>query len=140
MWLTFKIIVNDNCISIKCYLIKFFSKYNELAQDVLSTIYEAGVKKSKTHEHLLSIKQYNKSTKEVVVEKILTAGRLDPFTQQPITNPVTNKVCNHVYDHYSVDQMFQRKLFISCPYIGCTNKRFTKKDILFDLNTSSNNE
>lgn len=114
----------------------FFRTYNELAQGVLSTIYEAGTQKFKNHEHLLAIKEYNKPSTGVI--SFETTGRLDPFTQQLITKPVHNKFCKHVYDHDSIDQMFQRKLFIACPYIGCTNKKFTKKDILFDLNTSIN--
>jgi len=109
-----------------------------LAQGLFSTIYEAGAQKFKNHEHLLAITEYNKPSSGVIMNSIESTGRLDPYTKQLITKPVHNKVCKHVYDHDSINQMFQRKLFIACPYIGCANKKFTKKDILFDLNTSIN--
>jgi len=109
-----------------------------LAQGILSKVYETGVKTSKNHEHLLAIKKYNKrSTDEVFIEMMSTV-KLDPFTKQPIANPVYNKGCKHVYDQTSIDQMFQNKPFISCPYIGCS-KRFTKEDLevnMINSNTS----
>jgi len=99
------------------------------------------MKTSKNHEHLLAIQKYNKipSSDELIVE-IMSAVKLDPFTKQPISNPVSNKVCKHVYDQTSVDQMFQNKLFISCPYIGCSNMHFTKKDLIFDTVVSNDSE
>ncbi|XP_060849776.1 uncharacterized protein LOC132928864 [Rhopalosiphum padi] len=108
---------------------EFKNTYNELAQGVLSTIYDTGVKTFKNHEHLLAIEQYNIPTEEGLVAEELIIGKLDPFTKQPITKPVRNKICTHIYDQESVNQMFQHKLLISCPYIGCTNKRFTKTDL-----------
>lgn len=99
-----------------------------MAQGILTTTYDAGVKTYKNHEHLLAIKQFNKPTEGLIAEELIV-GKLDPYTRQPITKPVCNKVCKHVYDQESVDQMFQNKLFVSCPYIGCANKRFTKTDL-----------
>lgn len=87
----------------------------------------------------MAIKQYNKPERGMVVETV-APGTLDPFTRQPITKPVSNKVCKHIYDQDSVDLMFQAKSFVHCPYIGCTNKHFTKKDLIFAPNVSSNNE
>lgn len=117
---------------------EFKNAYNELAQGILSTIYNAGVKTSKNHEHLLAIKQFNitAEAEDGLVAEELIIGKLDPFTRQPIIKPVRNKICTHIYDQESVNQMFQSKLFVSCPYIGCTNKRFTKADLLFNLNHS----
>ncbi|CAH1738935.1 unnamed protein product [Aphis gossypii] len=117
---------------------EFKNAYNELAQGILSTIYNSGVKTSKNHEHLLAIKQFNipAEAEDGLVAKELIIGKLDPYTRQPIIKPVRNKICTHIYDQESVNQMFQSKLFVSCPYIGCTNKRFTKADLLFDLNLS----
>lgn len=110
-----------------------------MAQGLLSTAFNAGMKKYKNHEHLLAIKEFNKPSKDLTFE-IVTTGKLDPFTRQPITKPVRNKVCKHIYDQDSVDQMFMSKSFIHCPYIGCTNKRFTKTDILSDTITSDNSD
>lgn len=114
---------------------EFKNAYNELAQGILTTTYDAAVKTYKNHEHLLAIKQYNKSTKKLPVEE-LVVGKLDPYSKQAIINPISNKVCKHIYDQESVNQMFQNKLFVSCPYIGCTNKQFTKTDL--DISTNSN--
>lgn len=85
---------------------------------------------------MLAIKEYNKSTTAMTEEdgEIITSGTLDPFTRKPITKPVCNKVCQHIYDENSVNQMFQAKSFVSCPYIGCGNKRFTKKDLMYNFN------
>lgn len=121
------------------YQFIFYSICNELTSGILSTVYNDGMKTFKKHEHLLAIKQYNKPSTNLVIDMVST-GRLDPFTRQPITKPVTNKVCKHIYDQDSVSLMFQGKHFICCPYIGCTNKHFTKKDILCDLNTSNTSE
>lgn len=90
------------------------------------------MKKSKNHEHLLAIKQYNKPTAEQLIVNITTTARLDPYTRHPITKPVYNKICKHVYDQEGVSLMFQTKHFAHCPYIGCGNKHFTKKDLLYD--------
>lgn len=114
---------------LKCLNYVFFSAYSELAQGILTTTYDTGVKTYKNHEHLLAIKQFNKPTKGGLIAKELIVGKLDPYTKQPITKPVCNKVCKHIYDLKSVNQMFQNKLFVSCPYIGCANKRFTKDDL-----------
>lgn len=110
-----------------------------MEQGILSTVYDAGLKKFKNHEHLLAIKEYNKPSKELTFE-IVTTGKLDPFTRQPITKPVRNKICKHIYDQDSVDQMFIGKSFVYCPYIGCTNRHFTKSDILSDVNLSNYNK
>lgn len=118
----------------------FFSTYNEVAQGLLSTIYKSGANKFKKHEHVLAIKEYNKPSTGLVMDSVEITGRLDPFTQKSITKPVLNKICKHIYDHDSIEQMFQRKLFIACPHIGCENKKFTKKDILFDLNSLDNSD
>lgn len=100
---------------------------------MLSEIYKTGENTYSNHEHLLAIKKYNKTllTDGMTVE-VMSGVKLDPFTKEPITNPVHNKVCKHVYDQISIDKMFQNKLIISCPYIGCANKNFTKKDLLND--------
>jgi len=101
-----------------------------LAQGILTKTYDAGVKTYKNHEHLLAIQQFNKPTEGLIAEELIV-GKLDPYTRQPITKPVRNKVCKHIYDLESVNQMFLSKMFISCPYIGCTNKHFTKADLNF---------
>lgn len=105
----------------------------------MSTVYDNGKKTFKNHEHLLGIKQYNKPSTDIVIDMV-KIGKLDPYTKQPITNPVINKVCKHIYNQDSLSLMFQDKTFLSCPYIGCTNKHFTKNDILYDLNISNNSE
>lgn len=97
------------------------------------------MKTFKKHEHLLAIKQYNKPLTDVVVDMEKT-GKLDPFTKQLIIRPVINKVCKHIYDQDSLSLMFQTKKFISCPYIGCTNKHFTKNDISYDLDISNKSD
>lgn len=76
----------------------------------------------------------------MVVGNMETTGRLDPFTLKLIKKPVRNKICKHIYDQESIDKMFQGKLFMSCPLVGCSNKRFTKKDILYNLNSSDDSE
>ncbi|XP_025192323.1 E3 SUMO-protein ligase NSE2-like [Melanaphis sacchari] len=108
---------------------EFKNAYNELAKGILSTIYDSGAKTFKNHEHLLAIKQYNKCTRGGLVEEDLVIRTLDPFTKQPITKPVRNKICTHIYDQESVNKMFQNKQFISCPYMGCSNKHFTKANL-----------
>lgn len=70
----------------------------------------------------------------------MTTDIIDPYTKQKIIKPVRNNICKHIYDEESVDRMFQGKYFVSCPYIGCTNHHFTKKDLLYDLKTSNNSE
>ncbi|CAI6347653.1 unnamed protein product [Macrosiphum euphorbiae] len=107
---------------------EFKNVYSELAQGILTKIYDAGVKTYKHHEHLLGIEEFNKPTEGLIAEELIV-GKLDPYTRQPITKPVRNKVCKHIYDLESVNQMFQSKMFVSCPYIGCTNNRFTKTDL-----------
>lgn len=92
------------------------------------------MKTSKNHEHLLGIQKYNKSSTELKDFTSVQTRIIDPFTRQIITKPVTNKQCKHIYDEDSINLMFQNKLFMSCPHIGCTNKRFTKKDLLYDKN------
>ncbi|XP_025199627.1 E3 SUMO-protein ligase NSE2-like [Melanaphis sacchari] len=108
---------------------EFKNAYNELAQGIISTIYDSGVKTSKNHEHLLAIKQYNKCTQGGLVGEDLVIKTLDPFTKQPITKPVRNKICTHIYDQESINKMFLNKQFISCPYMGCSNKHFTKANL-----------
>jgi len=120
---------------------EFKSVYEDLAHGMLSEVYKTGEKTFSNHEHLLSIKEYNKtlSTDEIMVE-VMSAVKLDPFTKQPILNPVLNEVCKHVYDQISVDKMFQNKLIVSCPYMGCSNKKFTKKDLVADTVVSNDSE
>ncbi|XP_060867388.1 uncharacterized protein LOC132942767 [Metopolophium dirhodum] len=107
---------------------EFKNAYSELAQGIVTKTYDTSVKTYKNHEHLLAIKQFNEPNEGLIAEE-LVEGKLDPYTRQPITKPVCNKVCKHIYDLESVNQMFQSKMFVSCPYIGCTNKRFTKADL-----------
>lgn len=102
----------------------------------MSRIFEAGKETFDNHAHLQAIKQYNKPTAGIIIQNILT-GTLDPFTRQKITKPVRNKVCTHIYDQASVDIMFQGKFFVACPYIGCTNKHFTKKDLLYEFSNDN---
>lgn len=97
------------------------------------------MKTFKNHEHLVAIKQYNKPSTELMIEDIISE-KLDPYSRQPITKPVQNKICKHIYDQNSIDQMFQKKIFISCSYIGCVNKRFTKKDLLYNQDISYDSE
>lgn len=111
---------------------EFRKTCNELEQGILSTVYEEGVKISKNHEHLLEIKQYNNTSAGLSVEISSDIEKIDPYTRKIITRPVTNTICKHVYDQESVDLMFRNKHFISCPYIGCGNKRITKKDLIHD--------
>lgn len=97
------------------------------------------MKTFKNHEHLLAIKQFNSTETDFMIED-MESKKLDPYSRQLITKPVQNKICQHMYDQNSIDQMFNKKLFISCPYIGCETKRFTKKDLLYDLDNSCNSE
>lgn len=85
----------------------------------------------KNHPHLSAAKKLSNSIGDIQ-SKTVHIVTTDPFTKQPITKPVKNKHCQHVYDQASIQLMFQSKLFISCPYIGCTNSRFTKKDLVPD--------
>ncbi|XP_050548966.1 E3 SUMO-protein ligase NSE2-like [Daktulosphaira vitifoliae] len=111
---------------------EFKNEYNKLAQGVLSNAFETASKSAKNHEHLLAIKKYNKPNLDCsnIVSEVVTTGVLDPFTRQPITRPVRNRICNHIYDQDSVNQMFLTRSVVPCPYIGCTNKHFTRKDLL----------
>lgn len=113
-----------------------FRVSSEIAQGVLSKVFEAGKKTYKSHQHLQAITQYNKPTTEIIVHNI-AIGTLDPYTKQKITKPVRNKVCTHIYDQESVDLMFNGKFFVSCPYIGCSNKHFTKKDLAYEFSNES---
>lgn len=90
--------------------------------------------KYEDHPHLNSSKVLICESIGNMSTQTIQAGTIDPYTKQLIAKPVKNKVCLHIYDQSSVDIMFQRKLFISCPYIGCTNSNFTKRDILSVLN------
>ncbi|XP_050424979.1 uncharacterized protein LOC126836049 isoform X2 [Adelges cooleyi] len=122
---------------------EFKNEYNNLAQGVLNNIYDDGLKTAKNHEHFLAIKKFNKPNlnRSNIEAEVVTTGVLDPFTRQPITRPIRNKLCNHIYDQDSVELMFHARSVVPCPYIGCTNKHFTKKDLL-EHNTSgtSNNQ
>lgn len=111
---------------------EFKSAYNELEHGIIYTVYENGVKSSKNHEHLLAIKQYNKSNDGFGFEISGKIDRIDPYTKKTITKPVFNTICKHIYDQESVKLMFQNKHFTSCPYIGCGNKHITKKDLVYD--------
>lgn len=90
------------------------------------------MKTFKNHEHLLAIKQYNtpETAETDCMVKNIISETIDPYSRQLITKPILNKICKHMYDQSSIDQMFNKKLFVSCPYIGCGNKRFTKKDLV----------
>jgi len=97
-----------------------------LAQGFLNKVYEDGMKDFENHEHLLAIK---KSNKLLTKTNVVPLTQLDPFTKQPITDPITNTICKHVYDQTSIDDIFKSKYFISCPYVGCKNKCFTKYEL-----------
>jgi SUMO ligase MMS21 Smc5/6 complex component len=97
------------------------------------------LKSFKNHEHLLAVKHYDKPSTDFMIEDIISE-KLDPYSKQPITKPVKNKICKHIYDQHSIELMLKKKIFISCAYIGCVNKRFTKKDLLYNLDNSSDGE
>lgn len=109
-----------------------FRVSSEIAQGVLNKVFEAGKKTFKSHQHLQAITQYNQPTTGIILHNI-AAGTIDPFTKQKITKPVRNKVCTHIYDQESVNLMFNGKSVVPCPYIGCSNKRFTKKDLVYEF-------
>lgn len=110
---------------------EFTNSCNELEQEIINDVYEEGVKSSKNHEHLLSMKKYNTSD-GLSFEVAGGMEKIDPYTKKLITKPVTNTICKHIYDQKSVEIMFLKKHFISCPYIGCSNKHTTKKDLKYD--------
>merc|ERR1712200_127364 len=61
---------------------------------------------------------------------------IDPITKKEIEEPVKNKLCGHVYEKSSIYSMIElarsQSKSVRCPYLGCNQKDFTKKDLLKD--------
>ncbi|VVC25065.1 Zinc finger, MIZ-type [Cinara cedri] len=112
---------------------QFQKAYKELAEGEINRAFEFKMGRYQNHPHLIAAQKNIKSADEML-SKTLETVTIDPFTKRTIIKPVKNKFCQHVYDQDSIEPMFKQRLFISCPYIGCMNNRFTKQDLLFDHN------
>ncbi|XP_054161064.1 uncharacterized protein LOC128959144 [Oppia nitens] len=65
---------------------------------------------------------------------------IDPFSKKPIELPVRSITCGHIYDRNQLELVLKSRAadsnqWISCPTVGCSNRKLTLADVVDDRKT-----